>query len=65
MYFVSADSSTGKLIELQMIPTQIKSFKVNRASRDDGLWLSNILNREGEKFGTRVKWSKDNVLTLS
>jgi len=32
--------------------------------RDDTLWLGNILNREGTKFGTRVKWSKDDVLTL-
>ena len=64
MYFASMDPSTGKLVELQMTPTQIKYFKVNRASRDDAIWLGNILNREGKKFGTRVKWSKDNVLTL-
>lgn len=64
MYFASMDPSTGKLVELQMTPTQIKYFKVNRASRDDAIWLGNILNREGKKFGTRVKWSKDNLLTL-
>ncbi len=64
MYFVSVDSSTGKLVQLQMTPTQIKHFKVNRTSRDDALWLADILNREGKKFGTRVKLDGDNLLTL-
>jgi poly-gamma-glutamate synthesis protein (capsule biosynthesis protein) len=66
MYFASMDPSTGKLVELQMTPTQIKYFKVNRASRDDALWLANVLNREGRQFGTRVKWShhRENVLIL-
>ncbi|OGP78024.1 MAG: hypothetical protein A2V86_15070 [Deltaproteobacteria bacterium RBG_16_49_23] len=64
MYFASVDPSTGKLVRLQMTPTQIKYFKVNRASRDDALRLADILNREGKQFGTRVSWSKTNVLTL-
>jgi len=64
MYFASMDPSTGKLVRLQMIPTQIKHFKVNRASKEDAIRLADILNREGKKFGTRVKWSEDNVLTL-
>jgi poly-gamma-glutamate synthesis protein (capsule biosynthesis protein) len=64
MYFASMDPSAGKLVRLRMIPTQIKHFKVNRASKEDAIWLADILNREGEKFGARVKRSKDNVLTL-
>ncbi len=35
MYFVTLDSDTGKLVNLQMIPTQIKHFKVQRASTVD------------------------------
>ncbi len=64
MYFVSIDPSTGKLARLQMTPTQIKNFKVNRASENDALWLRDTLNREGKKFGTRVELNKDNSLTL-
>jgi len=64
MYFASMDPSTGKLAQLQMTPTQIKHFKVNRTSKDDALWLANTLDREGEKFGTRVKLDEDNLLTL-
>ncbi|ODS30287.1 MAG: poly-gamma-glutamate synthesis protein [Candidatus Scalindua rubra] len=64
MYFVSVEPSSGKLIRLQMTPTQIKNFKVNRASKADSLWLRDILNRESKRFGTQVKLSKDYVLTL-
>ena len=64
MYFPSIEPSTGKLIRLQMIPTQIKYFKVNKAAKADALWLKEILNREGKKFGTQVKRNKDNILTL-
>jgi poly-gamma-glutamate capsule biosynthesis protein CapA/YwtB (metallophosphatase superfamily) len=64
MYFVSVDPSTGKLVHLQMTPIQIKHFKANRASRADALWLRDLLNREGKKFGTRVEMNQDNTLTL-
>lgn len=64
MYFASVDPLTGKLAQLEMAPTQIKYFKVNRASREDALWLANILNREGKKFGTRVELNEDNGLAL-
>jgi poly-gamma-glutamate synthesis protein (capsule biosynthesis protein) len=64
MYFALVDPSTGKLVLLQMTPTQIKHFKVNRASREDAFWLVNILNREGKKFGTSVKLDEDNRLIL-
>lgn len=64
MYFVSMDPETGKLARFQMAATQIKRFKTNRASRSDALWLTDTLNREGKKLGTRVEWKRDNALTL-
>jgi poly-gamma-glutamate capsule biosynthesis protein CapA/YwtB (metallophosphatase superfamily) len=64
MYFASMDPSTGKLAQLQMTPTQIKYFKVNRASGDDAFWLANTLNREGKRFGTRVNVDEDNRVIL-
>jgi poly-gamma-glutamate synthesis protein (capsule biosynthesis protein) len=47
-----------------MTPTQVKRFRVNRASSADARWLADILNKEGEKLGTRVESGDDNVLTL-
>lgn len=64
MYFATVEPATGKVLDLQMTPTQIRRFKVNRATRVDTLWLRDTLNREGAKFGTRVKLTRDNRLTL-
>jgi poly-gamma-glutamate capsule biosynthesis protein CapA/YwtB (metallophosphatase superfamily) len=48
-----------------MIPTQVKRFRVNRATGADVRWLRDRLNREGEQFGTRVDMASDDSLTLS
>ncbi|MGV7224700.1 MAG: CapA family protein [Nitrospinales bacterium] len=64
MYFATVEPSTGKLIELQMTPTQIRRFKVIRASNVETLWLKDTINREGTAFGTKVKVTEDNRLTL-
>jgi poly-gamma-glutamate synthesis protein (capsule biosynthesis protein) len=64
MYFVRMDPVTGNLVDLQMTPTHIKNFKVNKASKTDAQWLRDTLNREGKKLGTRVELNEDNTLTL-
>ena len=64
MYFVTVDPSNGKLFQLQMIPTQMRRFRVNRASSEDTLWLKEILNREGRKLGTRVIANNNTVLQM-
>ena len=64
MYFATVNSANGKLVSLQMTPTQIRRFKVNRTSRAAAMWLMNTLNREGASFGTRVKLDRNNRLTL-
>ena len=65
MYFVSLNSSTGKLVNLQMTPTKVKRLRVNRASKTDALWLRDTLNRECKRFGTRVELKEhDNALIL-
>ncbi|RMF23107.1 MAG: CapA family protein, partial [Cyanobacteria bacterium J083] len=64
MYFPTLDSATGKLISLQMIPTQVKRFQLKKASQPDILWLQAVLNREGKKFGTQVEWDGKKTLIL-
>ncbi len=64
MYFVTSDPSSGRLVSLQMIPTRIRYFRVNRATGKDGLWLMKMLNSEGRRFGTQVEFARDNILTL-
>ena len=64
MYLATLELTTGKLLSLPMIPTQIKRFRVNRASLPDILWLRDTLNREGKMLGTRVELRPDNTLIL-
>jgi poly-gamma-glutamate synthesis protein (capsule biosynthesis protein) len=61
MYLASLKQQTGKLLSLQMIPTQIKNFKVNNASANDALWLSTVLNRESRKFGSKVELNRGSL----
>ncbi len=65
MYFVTMDTWTGKLMSVRLIPTQIKYFRVNRASESDVQWLRDTLNREGNPLGTRVERLADNTLSLA
>jgi poly-gamma-glutamate synthesis protein (capsule biosynthesis protein) len=64
MYFASVDPSTGKLVHLQMTPTQTRRFRVNRASSADLEWLKDLLNREGKRFGNRAVRNENNTLAL-
>jgi len=64
MYFVRMDAASGRLVALHMAPMQIKHFRLNRASKEDALWLSGILNREGSRFRTRVELDEENALHL-
>lgn len=64
MYFPSMGPSTGKLARFELTPTQIRRFKVNRASTSNAEWLRDTLNRHGEKLGTQVELNEDDTLTL-
>lgn len=64
MYFVTLSPATGQLAGLRMIPTTMRKFRVNRASRADAEWLGLTLNREGKPFGTRVVLKEDTALEL-
>jgi len=64
MYFADIDPGSGKLIQLQLVPMQIKQFSLRRASEGDSLWLREILNRESRSMGARLQLTEDHVLTL-
>lgn len=65
MYFADIDGTTGELLALRMVPTQIRRFRVNHACAADSQWLEELLNREGKRFNTRVSRDADHKLTLS
>lgn len=52
MYFPTLDD--GRLVRLLLAPTAIHRLQVRLASEGGTRWLLETLNREGEKFGTRI-----------
>jgi poly-gamma-glutamate synthesis protein (capsule biosynthesis protein) len=64
MYFPTLEVTSGQLSGLRMTPIQVRRLRVNRAGKEDVRWLQERLNREGERFGTRVEIAADNTLTL-
>ncbi len=64
MYFITMDPSNRRLVSFEMTPTQIKHFRVNRASKADGQWIRDTLGRECAKLGTRVELNKNTRLAL-
>lgn len=55
MYFVEIDPSTNKLIDLFMVPMEIKKFKLCKASSADAIWLKELFNQEGKRFEISFK----------
>jgi poly-gamma-glutamate capsule biosynthesis protein CapA/YwtB (metallophosphatase superfamily) len=65
MYFAEFDRTNGNLIALDMVPLQIRRFRLNHASNCDVDWLRRTLDRESQKFGARVERGLDGALRLS
>jgi poly-gamma-glutamate synthesis protein (capsule biosynthesis protein) len=64
MYFVRIEPATGRLTGLEMVPMQIKRFRLQRASRKDTQWLQTTLHRECTKLGCRIDLTADNTLVF-
>lgn len=64
LYFPSLHAGTGRLEALEMVPTRLRNFHLNRADRDDAQWLHRILDRESRRYGTRIALGEDGILTL-
>lgn len=65
MYFPSLAPETGALLRCEMVPLQIRKFRLHRASAKDARWLRDLMNREGEGLGTGVEMTEDEALRLT
>ncbi len=63
-YLASLEPSTGRLVRLELVPFQVRRFRLNQVSPADALWLRDTLDREGEQFGTRLELREDGALEL-
>lgn len=64
MYFVSIAPATGKLIALEMVPMQIKRFRLNRASAEDAHWLQRTLEEHSRQFNGRIELTPNRTLKV-
>ncbi|MCU0876734.1 MAG: CapA family protein [Pirellulaceae bacterium] len=64
LYFATVDPATGRLVRLEMLPTQVRRMSVQRASPADAEWLAESLRRDCRPFGTRVDIGQDGRLHL-
>jgi poly-gamma-glutamate capsule biosynthesis protein CapA/YwtB (metallophosphatase superfamily) len=65
MYLPRLAPGDGTLIDLRLVPLQIRNFRLNRAARDDAAWLADVLDRESRRFGTRATMNDDGTLALT
>jgi poly-gamma-glutamate capsule biosynthesis protein CapA/YwtB (metallophosphatase superfamily) len=54
MYFPTIDAATGRLHAMDLVPTRIRRFRVERARGEDRAWLLARMRREYAHFGTSV-----------
>lgn len=55
MYFIDVDPESGRLVRVLMKPMQRQRFRLQHALPKDAAWLRDLLNREGERLGTRTE----------
>ena len=65
MYFADIDPKTGNLAALEIIPLQIRNFRLDRPSRQDSEWMLQMLQRECLRFGTGIVLNPGGRLVLS
>jgi len=54
MYFPDLDSENGNLAALKLVLLQIKKFRLCIPSRSDIEWIRRTLDRQCQRFGTRI-----------
>ncbi len=64
LYFPRLKLADGRLERLTLVPRQLRRFRLNRVTHQDAQWLCHRLNREGERFGTRVRLDAEDHLVV-
>ena len=64
IYLVTLDPQEGRLLKVQLVPLQIRRFRLNRASAQDATGLCHLLNRLGTSPASRVQMEDDGRMGL-
>lgn len=55
MYFLEFDEASNWIHSIELVPVRIKGLALQRPTRDEVIWLKNVLNREGAWLGTELE----------
>jgi poly-gamma-glutamate synthesis protein (capsule biosynthesis protein) len=64
MYLVTLWGNRKYLARIEMIPFQIRKFRLQRANSTDAGWLRDCLDRQCGLFGSTIEIGEDHVLEL-
>jgi poly-gamma-glutamate capsule biosynthesis protein CapA/YwtB (metallophosphatase superfamily) len=64
MYLPKINSRDGRLLELRLVPMQMRCFQLQHASATDAKWLCPLLNELGTPFRTQFELAGDNSIQL-
>ncbi|MEH2527585.1 MULTISPECIES: CapA family protein [unclassified Bradyrhizobium] len=65
MYFADLDPASGCLHALKLVPLQIKNFRLSIPPWPDIEWIQQTVDRECQKFGTRVIFDAERQLVVA
>ncbi|MFM8953971.1 MAG: CapA family protein [Planctomycetaceae bacterium] len=63
MVFPTVDA-TDRLVDLRLVPLQMRRFQLARVRGDDVVWLADTLTRTSGRFGCRAVVGCDDAITL-
>jgi poly-gamma-glutamate synthesis protein (capsule biosynthesis protein) len=64
IYLATLDPRDGRLVAAELVPMQLRRFRLNRVQEPDARWLCDLLNRLGGAKGTQVQLEADHRMTL-
>jgi len=65
MYVAGVDAASAAVVSLEIVPLQIRNFRLARPSSQDVEWLQQTLDRESRRFGVKVGLDTAGRLILS
>lgn len=64
MYFLRLNPGDGTLISLEIVPMQMKRFRLQYAAEQEVEWISEMLKREGKTFGITTELTSPHAIQL-
>jgi poly-gamma-glutamate capsule biosynthesis protein CapA/YwtB (metallophosphatase superfamily) len=64
MYFPTLRADSGELLRLDVVPTQVRNFRVRRATGANAQWLAQVLDRESRALGAQAHLREDGSIGI-